>query len=555
MIKIDYKLFDKYLLEINEYISYSEINKIKDNYSYLFDTKLKKILHFKYYIKYRNLEKILFKKNDELVNKLINECYILNNINGYELDKEQKTAVVTDDDNELLIAGAGSGKSLTLIGKIRYLIEYKNVKEEEILCISFTKDSMMSLKQNMQKNYNYNIDVYTFHKLALNILTYHNDNISICASDYLEYIIDEVLHSINKELSIYLKKNIVTFIRLFKSQGYNKDYFKIIYSKNNKNINKTKRKQNEIILKIIEDFYLIYDEELKSQGLYDFDDLIIYATKEVNEKGINKNYKYILIDEYQDTSLIRYRLINAIKKCCNSKIVAVGDDFQSIYRFTGCNLDIFTNFEKYFGFTKIIKIQNTYRNSNELIKVAGDFIMKNKRQINKDLKSNKKLDKPIKIYYYKNKNDFVKFLNFIYKKNKSNILVLSRNNFDINVFLNENLKQDNDNLIIENNKNIKIRYLTAHRSKGLEEDNVVIINLNDDKLGFPSKITNDEIINFVLDKEDPYPYSEERRLFYVALTRTKNNVYLFLKKGYESIFVKELINNSPSYIEIIDNVL
>lgn len=480
-------------------------------------------------------------------------CYLLNNINGYSLDNEQKTAVITDDDNELLIAGAGSGKSLTIIGKIRYLIEYKNVKEEDILCISFTKDSMTSLKENVKNNYGYDIDIFTFHKLALNILNYHIGNINIVSADYLDYIVYEILYGY--KINNNIKKTMITFIRLFKSNGYNSNYFNEIYKKNNTIINKTIRTHNELIIKLIEDIYYIYENELRSQNMYDFDDLIKYATKSVKYNGINKNYKYILIDEYQDTSFVRFKLIDEIRKCCESKIVAVGDDFQSIYRFTGCNLDIFLDFEKYFGKSKIIKIQNTYRNSNELIKVAGNFIMKNNKQIKKNLISNKTINKPIKIYYYKKESELYNYIKYIYNKNKTNLFVLSRNNNDINKYLNNNITLINDYLYIKDINDIKIRYLTVHRSKGLEEENIVLINLDDDRSGFPSKINNDDILNYVLTKEDKYPYSEERRLFYVALTRTKNNVYMFVNKQKESIFIKELINNSKDYIEFINNVV
>ena len=85
--------------------------------------------------------------------------------------------------------------------------------------------------------------------------------------------------------------------------------------------------------------------------------------------------------------------------------------------------------------------------------------------------------------------------------------------------------------------------MTVHKSKGLESDNVIIINMNDDILGFPSKIKEDKILR-VIQKSDKYPYSEERRLFYVALTRTKNNVYLFTKNKSNSVFIKELLKNN-----------
>lgn len=354
----------------------------------------------------------------------------------------------------------------------------------------------------------------------------------------------------DKYLLYELKKNITTFIKLFKSNGYNVDKFNEMLKTNN-NINKIKRRRNEVYLKIIKYFYLKYMEELNSQNLIDFDDMIINATKCVRENGMYKDYKYIIIDEYQDTSYIRYKLIDEIRRSLNSKVLAVGDDFQSIYRFTGCDLDIFLKFNEYYGYTKILKIENTYRNSKELIEVAGKFIMKNRYQIKKNLNSNKSINKPIKVFYYEDiKKDFILLLKYIYKMNNSNILVLGRNNIDINKYLSEDLKLEGDKLIIKDS-NINIKYLTVHKSKGLEEENIVLINLEDNKLGFPSKIQNDDIISFVVKNKDLYPYEEERRLFYVALTRTKNNVYIFVHKKNESIFLKEIKSDSSKYIEVI----
>ena len=249
-------------------------------------------------------------------------------------------------------------------------------------------------------------------------------------------------------------------------------------------------------------------------------------------------------------------MIKTIKNKTQAKLFCVGDDFQSIYRFTGCNLNIFLNFKKYYKNSRIMKIENTYRNCKDLIKVSGNFIMKNNHQMRKKLKSSKKLKKPIKIIYYKSiKDSFEKLILDIYSENINGIMVLGRNNNDIYKYLNSNFRLKNQNIIYLKNENIKIRYLTVHKSKGLEEENVIIINLENKINGFPSKIENNEILKYVLNENDNYPYEEERRLFYVALTRTKNNVYLFVNKKNESIFVKEIVNNYKSCIQIFKNYL
>ena len=292
---------------------------------------------------------------------------------------------------------------------------------------------------------------------------------------------------------------------------------------------------------------LEYQNNLKEENIIDFDDIILLSTKLV--KNTNLNYKYIIIDEFQDTSLTRYNLIKEILDKTNANFLAVGDDYQSIYRFTGCDLYLFINFKKFFKDSKIYKIQTTYRNSQELLSLAGDFIKKNKLQINKNLKSHKHLNKPVKIIYYDNqKKEFVKLLDLLYRQNKKNILVLIRNNNDINKILTKELEIENN---VIKYKDMNIKYLTVHKSKGLEEEIVIIINLEDNDWGFPNKIKDEKILKNILPKKEKYKYAEERRLFYVALTRTKNEVYLLVNKNNKSYFIKEIVNNNNKYIETI----
>ena len=489
--------------------------------------------------------------NKKYIEKELKESdYILSNINGYSLDKEQRIAVISDECANLIVAGAGSGKSLTMVGKIRYIIERKGIKEDEILCISFTRDASINLENNIKKNYNYNIKVYTFHKLSLEILK--NNNYKISDPYTLEYIIDEYFYMIefdkamnskvkkilNKIDTLYkfilkskelvnLKKLIITFINLFKTNNYKLKYF-------------LKIKKYKDLIRIIIDIYILYEEELRSTNSIDFNDMIILATNYVRNNDIKK-YKYIIVDEYQDTSYIRYLLLKEIINKTGAKIICVGDDYQSIYRFNGCDLNMFLDFKKYFGYTKILKINNTYRNSQELINVSGSFIMKNKRQLYKKLRSNKRIERPIKIMYG---NNLVKLLDHVIQKYK-NILVLGRNNFDIEKYF----RVDNEGYFLY--KGIKIKYLTMHASKGLEEECVIIINLTDDILGIPNKIKENAILKFVNKNNDKYAYEEERRLFYVALTRTKNEVFLLVDNKKTSIFIKELIKEYNRYIEYV----
>ena len=442
---------------------------------------------------------------------------------------EKQLEAVKSLENTLVVAGAGSGKTFTIVNKIKYLLDNNIYKENELLIISFTNESVNDLKRKID----YNLDIMTFHKLAINLI--NNPNMKISNEYYLKFIINEHFNSYGKynkkqnklikrilqEMDIdNLKKLIFTFINLYKSNYNDINYLLNLYQKSHF--------INKIYFKIILEIYHIYNQELKASNLYDFNDMIKIATNNINNNLIKTNYKYIIIDEFQDTSLNRFKLINAIMKQNNAKIFVVGDDYQSIYRFSGCNLDIFLNFNKLVNNLNIINLDYNYRNPKEIIDVANSFIMKNKNQIKKETICLKNINKPIKICFYKNKRTAIeKILKYI----DSKYLILGRNNKDKDLF------------------NVQDKpFLTIHKSKGLEEDNIILINLTNNNNSLPSKIKNHKIINKII-KTDYYPYEEERRLFYVTLTRTRNNIYLLVPKSNYSIFIKELMKNYKKYIE------
>lgn len=433
-------------------------------------------------------------------------------VNGYELDKDQVKAVTSKRRRILVLAGAGSGKSLTIIGRVKYLIHELNVKPKDILCISFTNDAVDNLKNDLNEK---EVEVMTFHKLALKIIGRKKE---ILAEDMLT---DVIMDSFSNDTLFGLygmsKKDMYvlvrTFINLFKSNNYNLDMFY-------KFINKASKK-DKVLLKEIMKCYICYESYLKRENLLDFNDMINEGIKMLNYSNVR--YKYIIIDEYQDTSVTKFNFIKKLIKLSNASFFAVGDDFQSIYRFTGANLKIITDFKLYFPFSKIFKLRNTYRTPDELIKIAGKFIMKNKNQIKKRLCSKNKLTGSVEVVYYDDLNKSIK--DIIREDKINNLFILSRNNKDLN---------EVDKL------EIKHRKLTIHKSKGLQSDYVFIIGLNNNKNGFPNKIKDHDILKYVNNYKDYYPYEEERRLFYVAFTRCKKKVYLFVQKDNESIFIKEI---------------
>lgn len=441
-------------------------------------------------------------------------------------DKYQLEAI-REDGNVLLIAGAGAGKTYTITEKIKYLIEKKNYKPYEILVISFTNKSVDDLKKKIKEK----VNITTFHKLAISIFDEYDINYELAPEHFLEDTIDnffknlvkeEYIKEILKYFHLYdyetflqsknykeFKKLISTLIKIFKTNNKNRDDFKKLFTIDN------------FLSKYTYIISCLYEAELLKNNALDFDDLIIKATLILKEKT---KYKYIIIDEFQDTSLIRFNLIKKIMDLNDAHLFCVGDDYQSIYHFSGCDINLFLNFTEIVPNSKILKLKYTYRNSQELIDISTKFVMKNKKQIKKELKSYKHINKPIKIIYYINpRKAFSKLYKEIKLKN-NNLLVLGRNNFDIKKF----------------SKEIIPEYMTIHSSKGLEADNVILINLTDNLYGLPCKLENAKLLEELHPSDKSYLYAEERRLFYVALTRTKNKVYILVPFVKKSIFIKEI---------------
>lgn len=348
-----------------------------------------------------------------------------------------------------------------------------------------------------------------------------------------------------------------TFLSLFKSCGYNEDDIDRFIIRANQNDNQYTSQKHTLFLKIFKKYFIEYQNELLKTNTIDFNDMINRATKYIKDNYLpfDFKFKYIIIDEFQDISVARYKLIKAIKDKNDSKIVAVGDDWQSIYRFAGSEISIFTKFAQYFGETEVLKIEKTYRNSQQLIDIAGRFVMSNPDQIKKDLKSDKICEKPVEIWEYDERalndvdedNSLSRVLISILKSlgnKKQSVVILGRNNFDI-MMLNDSkffgiLHKDNK-VIVKCNlfPNLEITFMSIHKSKGLEADQVIILNNKNTLTGFPNKMVSDSVLDYVTNIDETYLYAEERRLFYVGLTRTKNKCFLTIPIEH-SIFSEEL---------------
>lgn len=362
----------------------------------------------------------------------------------------------------------------------------------------------------------------------------------------------EIKNALN---SIYHGRKFASFIRLIKSFI---NLYKARYTDesqfdkfNLSSANSFKKIRSSRFLKIAKSVYCYYINWIRKNNKIDFDDMILQSTELLNSTT-NFKYSYIIVDEFQDISWSRMQFLKKLIDHGNSQLFAAGDDWQSIYRFTGSDINIFTNFKSYFDDSQISFVTMTHRNSQELQDIMHDFICKNPSQIDKHMKSNIHTNTPIKVMYYST-NKRTAFLNIIKEissiSNRANILVLGRNNNDIDTIKETNkilLKRDKENddnykIIVKEYPYLNIKYSTVHKSKGLEEDYVVLINADDGLIGFPNRMDDDPILNLVLSSKENYPFSEERRLWYVALTRAKLCTYIITNNTHTSPFLTEIL--------------
>ena len=308
-----------------------------------------------------------------------------------------------------------------------------------------------------------------------------------------------------------------------------------------------------MFLDIFERLFREYSDYLERNRLYDFADMINDATSLVkNERDCMSGYEYILLDEVQDLSPNRLLLVREIlRKNPQCRLFAVGDDCQSIYRFTGSNLDLIERFSSYFGrHVRRSLIETTHRFGAPTVKLSSTFVQKNPMQAHKKVRG-LKTETPIKIILSKpnmqNRNSesdgfrqAIADLRKIYGEelSKFQLQIISRFNKDID-FLRDapEAKIVNDRLEWDG---LKFEFCSIHKSKGITRDVVIVLNMNDSLMGMPAQRESDPLIEMLLSDKEPYRYAEERRLFYVALTRARKATYLIAKEKTPSPFLLEL---------------
>ncbi len=339
-----------------------------------------------------------------------------------------------------------------------------------------------------------------------------------------------------------------TFLNHFKSNRH--DINKLLTEQKD-------NKRNKLFLEIFYAVYSKYVEYLKQENSIDFDDMIIKAIEYVEKNQYQHSFKHIFIDEFQDISTTRCNLIRELLNQNECSLTVVGDDWQSINRFAGSNISIIQNFGKIFGYSKTVALDYSFRFDDQVSFVASNFVQKNPLQLEKEIKTIKKqLHNKFSICVYWNSSDGTKventlndlnsILSLIVKKEgntQKSVKILDRYNFNLKGL--ESIKHRYQTL--------KIDFTSVHSSKGLEADYVIVLNLSSGKFGFPSRIEDDPVLNIVIPESDDYLDAEERRLFYVALTRTRGTIFLLGDIYHKSPFLEEIHTDNEDKVYFLND--
>ena len=363
-----------------------------------------------------------------------------------------------------------------------------------------------------------------------------------------EELYDLVLPKGSKQEKAFIRL-IVTFVTLIKSSC--KSVKEIL-----KQAKDADDKRSVFIIKnIFQPVYERYISALSDSNQIDFTDAILQAT-EICRVSHPVEYDYIIVDEFQDISVDRYNFLKVLREGNPpAKLYCVGDDWQSIYRFSGSDMALFNQFPEYFGATEVNKIETTYRFGEPLVSLSSHFIQRNRTQIQKNIHSfSSEMKTELEFYSY-DRRDYCNTIGQLVASIPSDksIFLLGRYSFDDYYlsFMYQSIKEDNRFYYVIEGR--KIEFLTVHKSKGLEADYVILLQCNKDTYGFPSLVNDDPVLNYVLTKSDQFPFGEERRLFYVAITRAKMKTLVLYDKRFPSVFVDEFLHpekvSEDSYVK------
>lgn len=305
--------------------------------------------------------------------------------------------------------------------------------------------------------------------------------------------------------------------------------------------------RHKFFLDLLEPIWNAWNQALRVENAIDFEDMLTLAGEHLEAGDWESPYELVMVDEFQDASWARAKMCQALVRQPGRFLFAVGDDWQSINRFAGADISVMTGFEQWCGDAVIMKLQRTFRCPQSLCDASSEFVMQNPKQIAKEVKSETPAFGPVLQAYQVDDRDKIhvaieQHLQTIYGHMVVGTHPPGRNG-KVSVYMLGRYRNDAQYVPIEFHRNfgdrMTIEFRTIHTSKGSEADYVILPGMV--RKGFPNGKEDDPILSLAMPADDAFPKSEERRLFYVALTRARRSVAMFTVKGKESPFLMELI--------------
>lgn len=345
---------------------------------------------------------------------------------------------------------------------------------------------------------------------------------------------------------------IVNFLRLYKGSTLSLDRLRsVAESQQGRRVD---RDRAQLFLRIFARVLAAYEHQLASHGETDFEDMIGRSASAVASGAWRSPFTHVLVDEFQDISPLRAHFVHAFQVAeSRATIFAVGDDFQSIYRFAGSQIRIMTDFGHYFGHHRQLPLSLTHRFPAPLADASTRFVLTNPRQIRKTVRGRPSdLARPITLIRTDATASTAGLARAIAiaegearpEGGRTSVLLLGRYRNDAPASL-ERLQRTHPGLAIA--------FSTIHRAKGAEADVMILLNLKGGTRGFPAGVQDDPLLQLILGETDDFPEAEERRLLYVALTRARRRAIIVANDGPDSVFTREL--SGPEYgswVEVVD---
>ncbi|KMJ45972.1 DNA helicase IV [Xenorhabdus khoisanae] len=478
------------------------------------------------------------------------------------LNRSQCQAVINGEKNILVSAGAGSGKTSVLMARTGWLLLRQQALPEQILLLAFDRQAAGQMNERIQERLGTKeVKAKTFHALALHIIQQGNNKetkiseLEIDAQKRRSFLIQEWQKQcgekkaqakgwrewLNEELDWQLPEgeywhdNQLTdslSVRLERWLGL----MRMHGGSQKEMIEQAPAAYADLFqkrIRLMAPLLKAWKSALKSEGATDSSGLIHQAVNILQKGRFISPWKHILIDEFQDISPLRFKLLAALKaQNKQSHLFAVGDAWQAIYRFSGAELTLITAFPTYFGDGTECTLDMTYRFNDRIGEIANRFVQQNPHQLAKPLNS-------------------------LIKGNKKSVVILPEEQLEalLNKMSGNVTKQETILLLARYHHlkpellkkastrwpNLQIEFMTIHAAKGQQAEYVIILGLHQGKDGFPAPARESVIEQVLLPQPEDFPDAEERRLLYVALTRAKKQVWLMQEPKNPSIFIHQLL--------------